>query len=708
MHSRITTTELFCLALICLCSTAAEATTVVGWNNLGMHCMDADYGVFAILPPYNTIHAQLIDAQGRLVTEPGIITMTYEAVVDPTGSINRTSLGKTNFWDHVQALFGVALPVDTGLEGWKMPGTGNPPQPMTFDPANGWFVAAGIPITPYDDAGQKNPYPIMRLVVRGSGAVLATTDIVLPVSDEMDCSSCHASGTSPGAQPVGSWVNHPDPQRDMRLNILRLHDDREAWRPDYQAILMDAGYSDAGLYATAVQGKAILCARCHASEALPGSGREDVKPLTQAVHGRMAFVLDPVTNLPLESSENRSACYRCHPGAVTRCLRGAMGNSVAADGTRAIQCQNCHGGMLAVASPERRGWLDEPTCQSCHTGTAVNNSGQIRFLSVFDDTGAVRVAADSTFATNPDTPLPGTSLYRSSKGHGGLACEACHGSTHAEYPRSHANDNLQSIATQGHAGVLSECTACHNGVPTTVTGGPHGLHPIGQAWVEHHGDAAEEGRATACRACHGLDYRGTVLSRSQADRTLGTDFGTKHFWRGFQIGCYACHNGPTSESANPNRPAVVQNLSLETRHGLAATVELAATDVDGDALTLRIVSQPQHGTVALDQRQARYVPDGDFVGSDSFTYAAWDGSIDSNLGTVAATVTAATCGGDCDGSGEVTIDELILLVTIALETAPLSRCPAGDVGADGGISVDEIVAAVNLSLNGCSPAAVAR
>ena len=32
----------------------------MGWNNLGMHCMDSDYSVFSILPPYNTINAQLI------------------------------------------------------------------------------------------------------------------------------------------------------------------------------------------------------------------------------------------------------------------------------------------------------------------------------------------------------------------------------------------------------------------------------------------------------------------------------------------------------------------------------------------------------------------------------------------------------------------------------------------------------------------------
>jgi hypothetical protein len=40
--------------------TAAPGTRLVGWNNLGMHCMDADFGVFSLLPPYNTVHAQLV------------------------------------------------------------------------------------------------------------------------------------------------------------------------------------------------------------------------------------------------------------------------------------------------------------------------------------------------------------------------------------------------------------------------------------------------------------------------------------------------------------------------------------------------------------------------------------------------------------------------------------------------------------------------
>src|SRR5512144_468982 len=72
---------------------AAEAT-VIGWNNLGMHCMDPDYGVFALLPPFNTLEAQLVDSDGNLVTDPTGLRVTYEAVADPDGSRTATSLGK--------------------------------------------------------------------------------------------------------------------------------------------------------------------------------------------------------------------------------------------------------------------------------------------------------------------------------------------------------------------------------------------------------------------------------------------------------------------------------------------------------------------------------------------------------------------------------------------------------------------------------------
>jgi len=167
--------------------------SLIGWNDLGMHCMDgSDYSLFSVLPPYNTIYAQLV-YQGQLLTNTAGITVTYEAIADPNGSINRSSKDKINFWQYVGALFGATPAPDTGLAGFAMPGTANLPQAMHFDTDH--FIAEGIPISVFDDSLQKQYYPMMRLTARQGATVLATTDIVLPVSDEMDCRACHGSGS---------------------------------------------------------------------------------------------------------------------------------------------------------------------------------------------------------------------------------------------------------------------------------------------------------------------------------------------------------------------------------------------------------------------------------------------------------------------------------------------------------------------------------
>ncbi len=73
--------------------------------------------------------------------------------------------------------------------------------------------------------------------------------------------------------------------------------------------------------------------------------------------------------------------------------------------------------------------------------------------------------------------------------------------------------------------------------------------------------------------------------------------------------------------------------------------------------------------------------------------------------TVTPTATAITpCVGDCNGDGEVTVDELLTMVNIALENPLVSECPAGDGNADGEITIDEILTAVNNALSGCAVA----
>lgn len=60
------------------------------------------------------------------------------------------------------------------------------------------------------------------------------------------------------------------------------------------------------------------------------------------------------------------------------------------------------------------------------------------------------------------------------------------------------------------------------------------------------------------------------------------------------------------------------------------------------------------------------------------------------------------CAGDCDGSGEITVDEVITIVSIALGGDDLGDCArTADLDASGTITVDEILVVINQALLGC-------
>ena len=574
--------------------------TLLAWNDLGMHCMDGvDFSVFSILPPYNTLHAQLKNKSGALVTSG--VSMTYEAVRNDidvnnvgTGRLNSysTKLGtdkpKTNFWDYTGKLFGLRPDGEIGLNldglATGNPEAGNPspsltPMPMTYNAEYKWYEAEGIPVTPFADEKDANGYikdfyPTVQVVAKDtSGNVLATATTVLPVSDEMTCKGCHASTTSTNpaqiaAKPSSGWVNDVNTEKDWKRNILKLHDERKLALPLYQEALsilnsQNSGYKTTGLLPTADSGQPVLCVACHASNAYfdkrnkksvmnglvdnTGKGLA-IRPFTQVLHNKHASVIDPDTTQALNKSSNRTACYTCHPGSKTQCLRGVMGKATTANGDSLMSCQSCHGNMEAVGNSARQGWIDEPTCESCHNSGETNR----RAISGVGDTtnGKPIVPADHTFATNADKPaIPGLhpNLYRFSTGHGGLQCEACHGSTHAEYPSLHADDNVQSIAVQGHAGTVAECTACHKTEPNTVNGGPHGMHTTGNAWVSAHQEANKNGSPN-CTYCHGTTSAGTPLSAIKVAKTINVgEFGVKNWPAGYQVSCFSCHNGPNPD-----------------------------------------------------------------------------------------------------------------------------------------------------------------
>jgi VCBS repeat-containing protein len=95
-----------------------------------------------------------------------------------------------------------------------------------------------------------------------------------------------------------------------------------------------------------------------------------------------------------------------------------------------------------------------------------------------------------------------------------------------------------------------------------------------------------------------------------------------------------------------NDPPVAVNDSYSTPKGAVLTVNATSgvlandTDVDGNTLTAAVVSNPSHGTLALNANGSfTYTPAAGYSGSDSFTYHANDGTVNSNTATVSITVT---------------------------------------------------------------------
>lgn len=377
---------------------------LIGWNDLGMHCMGPNYSNLSILPPYNTLWAQLI-LQGPT---PQIITsgVTIEYSIEN----NTYSVGKTNFWTYAYKLFGVNLPPNIGLAGKGMAGT--------MDAAADHFVAAGIPLTAFYDGATpvpKNwaPYQIAHLVAKdtATGKILAETRTTAPVSEEMNCNACHADGMQEGIA-----------TGNVETNILTLHDKEEGSK--------------------LMSNRPVLCQKCHGDNALGVAGNPNLPNLSRAMHdkhkveGGGASAVSDKDNLgPSRVTEGTNNCYLCHPGVKTQCLRDVMWQ-------KGLTCVGCHGTTADVANPARRPWIDLPRCGNCH---------------------------GAQYAENANT------RYRDSTGHGGLYCEACHGSPHAILPSTQPNDNLQNIALQGYAGTLRDCKVCHGTNP--AGDGPHSLKP---------------------------------------------------------------------------------------------------------------------------------------------------------------------------------------------------------------------------------------
>ena len=293
---------------------SASGYTLIGWNDLGMHCISPRFKEMSILPPYNNLMVQVIQKGNH----PKIITsgVTLEYSIMNNTTVN----GKTDFWQYVKQLFNVILSPGKGLTGNGLSGT--------MKAVDDHFEATGIPILPYDDKMVWNPY--QRAVVNMKdtyGKVIASTEVVIPVSDELHCEKCHASG---GIAAIG--INTPT----LEGNILTLHDLKNK--------------------TNLMANRPVLCASCHSDNALGMPGKPGVSSLSLAMHNRHASL-----------GASAPGCYDCHPGPKTQCNRSAI-EGMGPEGNDP-RCEKCHGTLQQVADSLNKGrnpWLEEPTCEQCH------------------------------------------------------------------------------------------------------------------------------------------------------------------------------------------------------------------------------------------------------------------------------------------------------------------------------------------------------
>jgi hypothetical protein len=294
-------------------SGVAQSHIIIGWNDLGMHCANQNFAKVVVLPPFNNVRAQVIQV-GDSTNLPSIVTTGFHVTYEIPG--NTYSVGKTNFWNWEDQIFGVNLAPNVGLTGNGLSGN--------MSTTQNYFFATGIPITPYTDADllHEDPFQLGLLkLYDASDNLLATAPPVVPVSNEINCvsSGCHSS----------------------EQNILDEHEQEGGFDPNNTPI---------------------LCASCHASNALGTTGHPGLPSLSEAIHK--------------EHGGRTNDCYKCHPGPNTHCLRDIMSTQ------HGMVCQDCHGSVTQVGesiSNGRQPWFQEPSCGAiaCHGPNYAEEPGKL-------------------------------------------------------------------------------------------------------------------------------------------------------------------------------------------------------------------------------------------------------------------------------------------------------------------------------------------
>ncbi len=456
---------------------------VVAWNDLGMHCACPSFAGFLLLPPFNTIRAQVFQYG---TNDPIVVSQTLAASLGLTIGYNMIDNTDANLpldpyfsqWiTYSPKLFPGFQPIVNGhvmgIAGFGLSGN------MVYDSNLLDWKAVGIPAYPLvsstpslnimtDPLGgpNRNPFPITNVFVKNSsGAVVAQTNTVTPVAFG-GCCTCHlklAAANGYPATPAGSFtylgVMHG--KNSSGINIAMID-------PDGDGV-----------------GGPVRCSWCHWDPAMGESAAPGWPAGTKLLPGatftlkKSAYSFSDVLHrfhaqdpLVLSSSYDPNIaknCYDCHPGNNVNCYRGAH------KAKTTLWCTDCHGDLnQRIASGQlTQPWKTStlPSCDSASPGAT----------PAFACHGT-KVTGGRVYPTTPDL----FGKFINGRGHkGSIKCQTCHGEAHAEAPSTMALDNNQLKTLQGSiAGetyptgkdssyALGACTFCHPSKSTTWQVPPH-------------------------------------------------------------------------------------------------------------------------------------------------------------------------------------------------------------------------------------------
>lgn len=419
----------------------ARDVVVMATNDLGMHCVCMGFDNFVLLPPFNTLRAQVIQRgeEPRVLDNPSDIRVEYN-IVENTDDTLKNDPYFQSWLTNAPKLFPGFQPVDPsdgkiqGLTGAKLNGE------MQARSGEGWWEIAGVPAYPdasslstgaqkimIDPLGgpNRNPYLTGNVKVfdQATGALLAETNTVVPVAFG-GCCGCHLD--------VAEAYGRTNPTPRDSFEIMGMLHSQNSSGIDISKIDPDGD----GV------GGPIRCSQCHLDPAMgestpPGYAGYPVSKFTfsDVVHRWHATSTEVLTNYDPNIATD---CYQCHPGNNVNCYRGHHVTKSIND--HPVWCTDCHGDLnQRIAEGQLLDpWSDKtlPKCSDCHDDNG--EGGGYLNLGIF---GA----------------------YLNSRGHEDhkILCSTCHGAPHALYPSTLAADNAQNIALQGRPDAIGVCSVCH-------------------------------------------------------------------------------------------------------------------------------------------------------------------------------------------------------------------------------------------------------